>query len=134
MPSAALTIGKIASLADVSVETIRYYQQIGLMHEPEKPVQGFRHYTEDSIGELKFIKKAQRLGFALTEIAELLEIGSGNCADIQLKAQQKRDQIARQIKELQSLESTLNSLIDSCQHSEEATPCPIVKSLSELSD
>lgn len=134
MPSIALTIGKIASLADVSVETIRYYQQIGLMHEPEKPAQGFRVYKEDSIRELKFIKKAQRLGFTLTEIAELLEIGSGKCADIQGKARVKRDQISQQIKELQALEATLNNLIDSCQQSNEAAPCPIVKSLSDLSD
>lgn len=134
MPASALTIGKIASLANVSVETIRYYQQIGLMKEPEKPLQGFRTYTEDSIRELKFIKKAQKLGFTLTEIAELLEIGSGQCADIQDKAIKKLDQIKTQIKQLQALEQTLENLIDSCQHSDVTASCPIVKSLSDLSN
>ena len=133
MPSSSLTIGKIANLANVSVETIRYYQQIGLLHEPEKPVQGFRKYPLESIGELKFIKKAQRLGFTLNEISELLEIGAGKCSDIKTKAQIKKDQISQQIKELQALEKTLNNLIDSCSHSSEKAFCPIVKTLSELS-
>ena len=133
MATTALTIGKIASLASVSVETIRYYQQIGLMKEPEKPSHGFRKYSLDSIRELKFIKKAQRLGFTLNEIAELLEIGSGKCSDIKSKALIKRDQISQQIKELKALESTLNNLIDTCSHSSESNPCPIVETLSELS-
>lgn len=132
MSSSGLTIGKIANLANVSVETIRYYQQIGLLHEPEKPVQGFRKYSDDNIRELKFIKKAQRLGFTLNEISELLEIGAGKCSDIKTKAQIKRDQISQQVKELQAMENTLNNLIESCSHSSEITSCPIVKTLSEL--
>lgn len=127
-----LTIGKIATLAEVSVETIRYYQKIGLIKEPEKPLEGYRLYNIENIRELKFIKKAQRLGFTLTEIAELFEIGSGKCTDIQAKASVKRDQISRQIADLQTLEQTLNDLIESCSHSSEAAHCPIIDSLSEF--
>lgn len=130
----SLTIGKIAVLSDVSVETIRYYQNIGLIQEPSKPVKGYRTYTKDNIRELKFIKKAQRLGFTLKEIAELFEIGKGQCADIQDKAKLKRDQISSQIVELRALECTLNELISSCQHSKEPQTCPIIESLSEISD
>ncbi|MDH5393062.1 MAG: MerR family DNA-binding protein [Gammaproteobacteria bacterium] len=132
MPPSALTIGKVAKLANVSVETIRYYQKIGLMKAPQKPLQGFRTYTMDSIRELKFIKKAQRLGFTLDEISELLEIGSGQCADIQSKAQKKLDQIKQQITELNALKVTLDELVKSCQLTSEPGCCPIVKSLSEL--
>ncbi|MDH5517650.1 MAG: MerR family DNA-binding protein [Gammaproteobacteria bacterium] len=131
MPPSALTIGKVAKHSNVSVETIRYYQKIGLLKEPQKPLQGFRTYTIDTVSELKFIKKAQRLGFSLTEISELLEIGSGHCADIQSKARNKLEQISQQISELQLLEKTLNELVHSCELSSEPECCPIVKSLSE---
>ena len=67
-----LETGKLAKQANVSVETIRYYQQIGLFEEPNKPLQGFRSYSDQNIQELKFIRKAQKLGFTLTEIQELL--------------------------------------------------------------
>jgi len=134
MTTLALTIGKVAALANVSIETIRYYQQIGLLQEPAKPLRGFRIYNEDNIRRLKFIKKAQRLGFSLPEISELLDIGSGQCSDIQAKAKQKRNQICQQIKELKALESTLDSLIDSCDITDVQTSCPIVMSLSNLSE
>jgi MerR family transcriptional regulator, mercuric resistance operon regulatory protein len=130
----SLTIGKIAALSNVSVETIRYYQKIGLIKEPDKPVKGYRYYSKDNIRELKFIKKAQRLGFTLNEVAELFEIGSGKCSDIQSKARFKRDQISRQIVELQALERTLNDLIESCIHSSEPQNCPIIESLSGPGD
>lgn len=132
MPPSALTIGKLAKLSDVSVETIRYYQKIGLIKAPQKPLQGFRTYTTDNIRELKFIKKAQRLGFSLNEIAELLEIGSGHCADIQSKAQTKLDQIRQQMAELEALQDTLSELVKSCENSSGADGCPIVESLSEI--
>ncbi|MCK4707684.1 MAG: MerR family DNA-binding protein [Gammaproteobacteria bacterium] len=133
MPLSKLTIGKVATLSDVSVETIRYYQKIGLIKEPNKPLKGYRHYSMENIRQLKFIKKAQRLGFTLNEVAELLEIGSGKCSDIKIKAQNKHNQISQQIKELQALKKTLNNLIDSCSNTSESKPCPIVETLSELS-
>ena len=132
MPYSKLTIGKIATLTNVSVETIRYYQKIGLIKEPNKPTKGYRSYNTDNIKELKFIKKAQRLGFSLKEVAELFEIGSGHCHDIQDKALSKRNQISKQIKELQALEATLTALIESCSQRSGAALCPIVETLSEL--
>lgn len=131
---AKLTIGKVAALTGVSIETIRYYQKIALIKAPDKPTKGYRYYSKDNIREIKFIKKAQRLGFTLKEISELFDIGSGKCSDIQLKALGKRDQISQQIKELQALEATLSSLIESCSHSSATTTCPIVETLSELPD
>ena len=127
-----LTIGKIAALSNVTVETIRYYQKIGLIKEPDKPLKGFRYYSNDNIRDLKFIKKTQRLGFTLTEIADLFEIGLGQCSDVKLKAELKRDQIQSQIAELQALEHTLSELIDSCQHTTKPEGCPIIESLSGL--
>jgi len=131
MPQSNITIGKLANLSDVSVETIRYYQKIDLFEEPEKPLNGYRLYTSDHIRQLKFIKKAQRLGFSLQEVAELLDIDSGKCSDVQAKALLKRDQISQQITELKTLETTLNELINACAHSSETHHCPIIESLSD---
>ena len=132
MQDSNITIGKLADLSDVSIETIRYYQKINLFEEPEKPLNGYRLYTSDHIQQLKFIKKAQRLGFTLHEVSELLEIGSGKCSDVRQKALIKRNQISQQISELKALESTLNELIDACAHSENTHHCPIIKSLSDI--
>ncbi len=70
----ALTIGRLAKLVGVNVETIRYYQRIGLIDEPATPLNGFRKYSLQTAEHITFIKRAQRLGFSLKEIAESLEI------------------------------------------------------------
>jgi len=61
-----LTIGRLAQLAEVNVETIRYYQRIGLLNKPAKPASGFRHYPENTIEKLQFIKRAKQMGFSRT--------------------------------------------------------------------
>ena len=70
-----LTIGRLAQSAGVNVETIRYYQRVGLLKEPEKPAYGYRHYPPDTVARIRFIKRAQQLGFTLEEISELLSLG-----------------------------------------------------------
>ena len=127
--SSRLTIGKLAKAADINVETVRYYQRTGLLEEPAKPAQGYRIYPEETLHRIHFIKRAQRLGFTLKEIEELLELGSEHCTDIRAKAEEKRDLIQQQIKDLQALQNTLNNLIESCCQGSENN-CPIVESLS----
>jgi MerR family mercuric resistance operon transcriptional regulator len=123
-----LTIGQLAKAADVNVETIRYYQRIGLITEPEKPGQGFRRYPSESLEQIKFIKRAQRLGFSLQEIADLMALGEGNCRDVRERAEQKRNKIEKQIHDLQILRDTLNQLIRKCRGGK-APQCPIVETL-----
>lgn len=128
-----LTISQLAKAAAVNVETIRYYQSIHLISTPLKPLSGYRVYPDEAIGTLKFIKRAQQLGFKLTEIAELLELGSGNCADVREQAETKRKQIQRQIEDLSALRDTLDSLIQSCDTTTgQHTACPIVDSLRNI--
>ena len=124
-----LTIGLLAKAAEVNLETVRYYQRIGLINEPIKPSQGYRIYPEESLSRIKFIKRAQQLGFSLQEIQELLELGEGNCEDIRLRAEQKQTQIDQQIKDLKILRSTLADLINSCHKSTKANHCAIVDTL-----
>lgn len=129
-----LTIGFLAKAAGVNIETIRYYQRIGLTTEPEKPVKGFRLYPEDTLKRIKFIKRAQQLGFSLKEVAELLLLGEGSsedqCADVRQRAEQKREHIDQQINDLQNLHSTLTLLIDSCKSEKGSHQCAIVETLS----
>lgn len=124
-----MTIGRLADEAGVNVETIRYYQRIGLINEPEKPQQGFRKYSYQSLEQIIFIKRAQQLGFSLQEIADLLELGDGNCSDVRIRAEKKRDKIEKQIKDLQALQDTLNQLIRTCRSGKGKQKCPIVETL-----
>lgn len=125
-----LTIGHLAEQAGVNVETIRYYQRVGLITEPSKPLQGFRHYPDETVDRIRFIKRAQQLGFKLSEISELLALGSGHCDDVRSRAEEKRNQITHQIKDLESLKATLNTLIDACRAGRDNECCPVVEALT----
>lgn len=127
-----LTIGSLAKVAEVNIETIRYYQRIGLINEPAKPAQGYRIYPHESLIRIKFIKRAQQLGFSLQEIGELLELGEGHCNDIRLRAEEKRTQIDRQIKDLKKLRGTLDELINSCHTNSKSNHCAIVDTLTAV--
>ena len=127
--STPLTIGHLGRKAGVNVETIRYYQRIGLIEEPIRPYSGFRTYPTSSVDRIKFIKRAQKLGFSLTEISELLELGDGRCADVRQRAEAKRAQIQDQIQALMALDKTLNKLVIACR-TELSPTCPIIATLA----
>ena len=130
MSAPGLTIGKLARTAGVNIETIRYYQRVGLIKEPDKPVQGFRHYPPAMVARVRFIKRAQRLGFTLKEIAELLSLGDGHCAQTRELAEQKRALIDAHIADLSAMRDTLDELIESCKENRTTNGCPIVEALT----
>lgn len=130
MTNKPLTIRFLAKAADVNIETIRYYQRINLITEPKKPAQGYRTYSTEDLKRLRFIKRAQQLGFSLAEIAELLDMGDGSCSDVRHRAEEKREQIDKQISDLHNLRTTLNELINSCQSESGNSHCAIVETLS----
>ena len=125
-----LTIGFLAKAVDVNIETIRYYQRIGLITEPEKPAQGYRIYPTETLKRIKFIKRAQQLGFSLSEIAELLQLGEGKCADVRQRAEKKRAHIDQQINDLHNLRNTLTELISACKSDSNTCHCAIVETLT----
>lgn len=125
-----LTIGKLASKAGVIVETIRYYQRVGLIKEPPRPFQGYRFYAPGTVDRVRFIKRAQELGFTLKEIAELLELGDGHCKDARQLAEQKYAQIQARITDLRAMRKTLENLIDACRSNQGDVKCAIVGSLT----
>ena len=124
-----LTIGRLAESADINVETVRYYQRIGLIETPAKPPQGFRRYSNETVGRLRFIKRAQELGFTLSEISELLELDKSKCRDVRSRAEQKRNEILQRIRDLQNISDTLEELIVTCRDRKDRQLCPIVESL-----
>lgn len=132
MKNKPLTIGFLAKAAEVNIETIRYYQRIALITEPEKPIQGYRVYPQETLKRIKFIKRAQQLGFSLQEVADLLQLGEGNCNDVRLQAEQKCTQIDNQIKDLQNLRGTLSNLINACNSNSDTSHCAIVETLTAL--
>ncbi len=125
-----LTIGRLARAAGVNVETVRYYQRLGLVDEPAKPESGFRHYSTGTLDRIVFIKRAQQLGFRLAEIRELLELGDGHCADVRSRAEEKRRQIEAQIRDLRATGATLDELIAACRAGRGDAHCPIVQTLA----
>jgi len=85
-----LTIGALATEAQINVETIRFYQRKGLMHEPNRPLGSVRRYGAADLGRVRFIKSAQRLGFSLDEISQLLKLEDGaHCDEARERAQHK---------------------------------------------
>ena len=129
-----LTIGKLARSSNVNVETIRYYQRVGLIEEPSKPPAGYRKYSITYVARIQFIKRAQQLGFTLKEIAELLSLGDGHCDDVRTLAEKKRARIKTQIKDLNAMRVVLDRLIDACLKDHSTKHCSLIDALSDRSD
>jgi MerR family mercuric resistance operon transcriptional regulator len=130
MPGNALTISQLAKTAGVGVETVRYYQRIGLIDEPPKPASGYRVYPESVVARLKFIQRAKELGFTLAEIQELLSLDSHACAETQELAQRKQQIIQQKITDLQAMAGALDNLLQACRDNPAHSSCPIIETLS----
>ncbi len=120
------TISRAAREAGVGIETIRYYQRLGLIEEPARPAEGYRIYSEEHIRRLRFIKRAQELGFTLREIALLLDLGSRQCSETRSLAEDKLATVRAKIRDLQSIAATLEELIEHCASRDGDTVCPIL--------
>ena len=99
-----LTIGVLAEAAGVNVETIRFYQRKGLMQEPDRPLGGIRRYGEADMARVRFIKSAQRLGFSLDEIADLLKLEDGSqCNEAREQAERKLTDVRARLADLKRI-------------------------------
>ena len=126
-----LTIGTFARAADVNVETIRFYQRKGLLPEPTRPAGGIRRYGEADVARLKFVKSAQRLGFSLDEIAQLLRLEDGtNCADAAEVAAHRLDDVRTRLNDLQRIEAALSELVRACRTQHDDVSCPLIAMLN----
>ena len=126
-----LTIGRLARAAGVNVETVRYYQRRGLVAEPERPLNSVRRYSEDSVKRIRFIKRAQDLGFTLAEIGNLLALEDGrSCRETRELAGRKLAIVESRLTDLNRLRKTLRELIARCDTSRGKVSCPIIGVLS----
>ena len=129
-----LTIGQLAKQAGVNVETVRYYERRGLIPEPPRRDSGYRQYTQDFVLRIRFIKRAQELGFALKEIDELLALrveSKAVCDDVREQAKLKIADVEAKIQMLEKIKFTLAELVTACEENELTDECPILKSLDE---
>lgn len=123
------TIGKLADLAGVNVETIRYYQRRGLLNEPNKPLGGYRRYPPETAKRVRFIKRAQALGFTLEEITGLLRLDAASaCAETRELAANKLALIEQKLAELTAMRKGLAALVSKCDKGGKRL-CPIIQVL-----
>ena len=126
------TIGALAETAGVNVETIRFYQRKGLMPEPEKPYGSIRRYGAAELARVRFIKSAQRLGFSLEEVGELLKLEDGaRCSEARQLAEQTLVDVRQKLSDLQRIESVLAGLVARCSAVRGRVSCPLIASLQE---
>ena len=120
----------MATAAGVNVETIRYYQRRGLLEEPAKPRGGYRSYSAEIVRRIRFIKKAQALGFTLEEVAGLLEPSDTDvCAKTRNLAARKLALIERKLSELANIRDSLAKLVRQCDRKLKRSTCPIIEIL-----
>ncbi len=126
-----ITIGRLSQRTGVHIETIRYYEKIGLLTDPPRSAGGHRQYDLDSFKRLNFVSRCRRLGFSLAEIANLLSLvadGDYSCRDIQRITLAHKASIRTKINDLRRLEASLTQISKDCEGGN-AADCPIVDAL-----
>lgn len=126
------TIGQLAAEAGVNVETIRYYQRRRLFPKPKRALGRTRRYGSREVMRLRFIKCAQRLGFTLKEIDDLLELLEPvSCSKTRTIAAAKLQQVDERIRELQGLREEFMGLLSACDANSEESRCPIIERFAQ---
>lgn len=127
-----MTIGQMAKISGVGVETIRFYERKGLLAEPKRRDSGYRQFDSEALDRLNFIQGSKQLGFTLSEIKELLslEIKPGTTKkDIKQLAQEKLENVEGKLQMLQQIQYTLKHLISQCDGKGDVSHCPILESI-----
>ena len=125
-----LTIGAFAQAAGVNVETIRFYQRRGLLPEPDRPYGSIRRYGQSDVERLWFVKSAQRLGFSLDEVAQLLRLEDGtHCGEAADIAARRLTDVRSRLADLSRMESVLSELVARCHKRRGKISCPLISTL-----
>lgn len=128
----ASTIGAVAQQAGVGVETIRFYERQGLIKQPSTPQTGFRHYPDDVVARIRFIRHAKELGFTLNEIGDLLSLRADpriNCEPVRRRAEEKMSDVDAKIRTLRRIKTQLQKLARACEKRQATAECPILEAL-----
>jgi len=136
----ALTSGKLAKEAGVNLETVRFYERKAILPHPPRTASGYRIFPSEAVQRIRFIRRAQQLGFTLKEITELLALSSNrrkNCGAVRGRAEQKIAEIERKIAALTAMKEALKEISAACTGRARALSCPMLESLcseKEISD
>lgn len=126
-----LTIGGLAREAEVGIETVRYYERRGMVPQPGKAMGAYRRYSVTHVNRIRFIKRAQTLGFSLEEIATLLELEDGaDRRSIRRIAAARLAETRSKIADLRRMERVLNQLLHDCEAHDKAPRCPIITAIA----
>lgn len=128
----AMTIGAVAKATNVGVQTLRYYERRGLLLPPQRTASGYRQFPEDVVRRVRFIRRAQSLGFTLEEIGELLTLRvqrGRSCAAVERTARHARDRVRQRLAEMQGFERALSRLIHTCERGGTTEECAILQAI-----
>ena len=128
----ALTSSELARQGGINLESVRFYEKQGLLPKPPRTPSGYRKFPAEAVRRVRFIKRAQELGFTLREIKELLalrlEPGTG-CADVRRHAEEKLADIGQKMRDLERMKRVLGPLTKACPGRGDTAACPILESL-----
>ncbi len=129
-----MRIGQVARASGVGVETVRFYEQKGLLPRPPRPADGgFRDYPVETVERIGFIRQAQQLGFSLSEIDALMALGiedGPHCVDVRRRAERKRAEVEERIANLARIRDALDELIAACPGRGPARDCSIIAAIN----
>ena len=129
-----MTIGEVARATGLKIQTLRFYEDKGLLEVPARRSSGYREYSESAITRLKFIKRAKELGFSLKEIGELLALRvdpDATCAEIRNRAEAKIGEVRNKIRSLKRIEKALVKVTSACRGKGPTSDCPILDALEK---
>ncbi len=132
-----MRIGDVATRAGVNPQTLRYYERRGILGEPKRSPAGYREYPSDTVRLIRFIKRAQELGFTLTEIEELITLRQPTPkrrGKVRELAAAKMKDIDEKLARLQAMRSALYTLVEDCACGAETLTCPILEALDDVAD
>lgn len=127
-------IGEIAGRVGINVQTLRYYERLRILIPKNRRASGYRIYGQEELKRIRFIKKAQELGFSLKEIEGLLKLKVttlSQCDAVRRRAEQKINEVEKKMDRLKAMQRILKELIASCHKKETTDRCPMLRSLEE---
>jgi MerR family copper efflux transcriptional regulator len=125
-----MTIGEVAKAAGVGVETVRFYERKRLIAQPRRPASGRRNYDQETARRIRFIRRAQQLGFSLSEVKQLLELRLDprrSCSEVKAEAESKIAAVDARIASLRKMRKSLLALASSCSGEGPTSACPILE-------
>lgn len=124
--------GQVARDAGVNVETLRYYERRGILQTPQRRGSGYREYTHEAVEIIRFVKRAQELGFSLDEVETLLTLAAGgpeSCDSARTLATQKLEELDAKLRSISAMQESLRRLVATCEMPRDERECPLLAAL-----